>query len=211
VESAGSDEQSKLPWIAIGISTIALAFSLLSYFDKGKTAVASAPTPAPAPVAATSSASASETGQPPDLSTMTPREAADRLFNRVMSANESGNSAEVTQFTPMALQAYANLGTLDDDALYHVGLIDMTGGDVKATREQIDLLRKDDPKHLLAYMLEYQIAEHDKNKDAAAQTYKAFLSAYEAEIATGRPEYQDHMKNIESFQKAAKAGAAAKK
>ena len=60
------------------------------------------------PVAPQSSMSAAprQAGNPVDLSTMTPRDAADRLFNRVMSAEENGDDAQAKQFAPMALQAY---------------------------------------------------------------------------------------------------------
>ena len=73
---------------------------------------------------------------------MSPRQAADRLFNRVMAASENGDTAEALQFAPMALQAYDNLGTLDNDARYHVALLHLTAGDIKSARVQIDLLRQ---------------------------------------------------------------------
>jgi len=142
---------------------------------------------------------------------MTPREAADRLFNRVMAAVESGNTAEVTQFTPMALQAYENLGTLDNDARYHVALIHMAANDTQGARKQIDMLRKANPDHLFGFMIEHQIAERNGNKSSAAQAYKSFMEAYDREIGVGREEYQEHIKSIEGFQKAAQASVAGKK
>ena len=60
-------------------------------------------------------------------------------------------------------------------------------------------------------MLEHQIAERSGNKDSAARAYKAFLAAYDAEIATGREEYQDHLNTIERFRTAAQASVAGKK
>jgi predicted Zn-dependent protease len=111
----------------------------------------------------------------------------------------------------MAIQAYDNLGTLDNDARYHVALINMTAGDIKSARVQIDKLRQSVPNHLLGIMLEHQIAERSGNKDSAARVYKAFLAAYDAEIAKGRAEYQDHMSSIDRFREAAKASMAGKK
>lgn len=142
---------------------------------------------------------------------MSPREAADRLFNRVMTASENGDTEEALRFTPMALQAYENLGTLDNDARYHVALLHLTAGDTKSARAQIDLMRKSIRDHLLAFMLEHQIAEQSGKQDSAAQVYKAFLAAYAAEIVAGRPEYQDHQSTIESFRKAAQASVAGKR
>jgi predicted Zn-dependent protease len=142
---------------------------------------------------------------------MSPRQAADRLFNRVMAASENGDSAEALRFAPMALQAYNNLGTLDNDARYHVALLHLTTDDTKGARVQVDLLRKSVPRHLLGFMLEHEIAERSGKQDSAARAFKAFLAAYDAEIATGREEYQDHLNTIERFRKAAHAGVAGKK
>jgi len=188
----------------MGIATIALIVALVALFDEGRNPVARAPLVSPW------ASSVPAPGQPPDLASMSPRDAADRLFNRVMAASENGNSAEALRFTPMALQAYANLGTLDNDARYHVALLHITAGDISSARAQIDLLRKSVRNHLLAFMLEQQIAEQGGKKDSAAQAYKAFLAAYDAEIVAGRPEYQDHLKSIEGFRKAAQTGGAGK-
>lgn len=197
--------QTVAPWAAIGIASIALIVSLVSWFNR------SGDVAAPAPISASSVASAPALGQPPDLSNMSPREAADRLFNRVMAANERGDSVEALRFAPMALQAYDNLGGLDNDARYHVALINMTADDIDGARVQREMLRKSVPNYLLGFMLEQQIAERNRNKDAAAKAYKAFLAVYDAEIAAGRAEYQDHRSSIEHFREAAKASVAGKK
>jgi hypothetical protein len=62
------------------------------------------------------------TGPAPDISQMSPRERFDRLFNRIMSAAERRDSAEVGRFTPMALGAYAQLDRFDADARYHAAV-----------------------------------------------------------------------------------------
>lgn len=197
--------QTIVPWIAIGIATVALLVSLMAWFGRGDSAARPAPMSSPA----TSMGPAS--GQSVDLASMTPREAANRLFNRVMIANESGNTAEALKFAPMALQAYDGLGGLDNDARYHVALIDMTTGDIDGARVQIKMLQRSVPNHLLAFMLEHQIAERNGNKDAAAKAYKGFLAAYDAEIAKQREEYQEHMGSIKRFRAAAQAGVEGKK
>jgi tetratricopeptide (TPR) repeat protein len=193
------------PWIAIGIATIALFVALLSWFGRGDGAA----TPAPSSLPMTSAVPAP--GQPVDLASMSPGEAANRLFNRVMVASESGNTEEALKFAPMALEAYDNLGTLDNDARYHVALLHLTLSDIKSARVQIDKLRQAVPNHLLAIMLEHQIAERNGNKDGVARAYKAFLAAYDAEIAAGRVEYQEHQGSIEHFREAAQANVAGKK
>ena len=196
--------QTIAPWAALGIATVALIMSVVSLIDQDQRAAPPVPVtlPLPPPV---------PTGQAVDLSSMTPRQAADRLFNRVMVAHERGDTAEARQFAPMALEAYERLGTLDNDARYHVALIHMTVGDVENARVSLDKLRQSVPNHLLGIMLEHQIAEHNGDQASAAQAYKAFLAAYETEIAAGRTEYQDHRGGIERFRQAAEASMAAKK
>jgi len=142
---------------------------------------------------------------------MTPRQAADRLFNRIMTAAERGDTEEALRFVPMALQAYDLLGTLDNDARYHVALIHMTAGDVQSARAQIDSIRQSAPNHLLAIMVERDIAERSGDQDGVTRAYKSFLAAYDAEIAAARPEYQDHWSGIERFRKAAEASVAGTK
>lgn len=205
VTPAAWSAQTIAPWVALGIAAIALAVALLSLFNRSNGAVA--PTPLFPPLYSTAPA----TGQPPDLSSMSPRQAADRLFNRVMAASENGDSAEALRFAPMALQAYDSLGTLDNDARYHVALLHLTTGDSKSARVQVELLRKAVPNHLLGFMLEHQIAERSGKQDSAARAYKAFLAAYDAEIAAERAEYQDHLNSIERFRKAAQTSVAGKK
>lgn len=133
------------------------------------------------------------------------------MFNRVMAASEKGNTAEALQFVPMALQAYNNLGTLDNDARYHVALLHLTAGDIKGARAQVDMLRKSVPKHLLGFTLEHEIAERSGKPDGATRAYQAFLAAYDAEIAMLREEYQDHHNTIERFHQAAQTSVAGKK
>ena len=48
-----------------------------------------------------------------DLSSMTPREAADRLFNRVMTAVAADDSTEVVSFLPMAIRSLELAEPLD--------------------------------------------------------------------------------------------------
>jgi len=192
-------------WVALGMASIALAVAVAALFSRDNVAVA------PEPVFPPLSSTVPMPGQPPDLASMTPRQAADRLFNRVMTASENGDSAEALRFAPMALQAYNNLGTLDNDARYHVALLHLTQNDSKGARVQVDLLRKAVPNHLLGFMLEHEIAVRSGKQDSVARSFKAFLAAYDTEIAVDRVEYQDHLKNIERFLTAAQASVAGKK
>ena len=198
--------QTIAPWAALGLATVALITAMWPRIERGRDA-------AP-PTAVQFSESVPEAfstpGQPPDLASMTPRQAADRLFNRVMIARENGNTEEALQFAPMAIQAYDRAGPLDNDARYHVALIHMTVGDMKSARDQLDKLRQSVPNHLLGFMLEREIADRSGNKQGVARAYKNFLAAYDKEIAAARVEYQEHKSGIERFREAARAGTAGK-
>src|SRR6266851_9970493 len=65
---------------------------------------------------------------PPDISQMSPEERATRLYNRVMTLHTEGKADSAEFFLPMALQAYAMLPALDVDARYHIGVLDLSGG-----------------------------------------------------------------------------------
>src|ERR1041385_5881115 len=76
----------------------------------------------------------------PDISQMSPEQRANRLFNRVMMLAESGKQDSVEFFLPMALGAYAQLPALDADARYHVGMLELAGGNANAALAQADTI-----------------------------------------------------------------------
>lgn len=139
------------------------------------------------------------TGQPPDLSTMTPREAAVRLFNRVMMADEQGNSAEISQFAPMAIAAYDQLDVLDLEAIYHVGAIHAATGNSEGAEEAIERLREAVPDHLLASILEHRLAMDAGDQARAERAIERFRAGYDEEINVDRSEYRDHVRSIDHF------------
>jgi hypothetical protein len=129
---------------------------------------------------------------PVDLTTLTPRESADRLFDRVMFASQRGVQDTALFFAPMALQAYGFLGDLDPDARYHVGLINIVLGNHDAALAQADSLARSVPTHLYAAVLRAEVAETQGDTDALHRAWRTFRDNYEAEIAAARPEYAAH-------------------
>jgi len=176
----------------IGIAVIGSLAGIIYLAISNNAGVAPPPMSAPANSAPPSASSV-------DLSSMPPREAADRLFNRVMAADEQGNRQVVVQFAPMALQAYDLVENLDADAHYHIGLINAATGDLDNVRKQVEILKQFSPNHLLGLMLEYSLAEQSGDQDAAAKATSAFKAAYALEISAERPEYKAHMNSIEKF------------
>jgi tetratricopeptide (TPR) repeat protein len=152
------------------------------------------------PAAQTSArTSPTSSGQPPDLSTMTPREAAIRLFNRVMMADEQGNADEVAQFAPMAIAAYDRVENLDLEAIYHIGLINAAAGDPEKAWEVVERLRAVVPEHLLASVLEHRLATEENDQAKAERAIERFKAAYDEEIKVDRREYRGHQRQIDQF------------
>ena len=175
------------PWLIAGGAITALVAVLVVVALRDGNSAASGTQPVPA---TTSGAAAV------DLSSMTPREQADRLYERIMRAHERGDTNEIRFFKPMALQAYARLGALDDDAHYHIGLIHALTGDPAAALARADSMSEG---NLLALMLRQQVAMAVNDAAASQRAYRAFLANYERELATNRPEYAAHRSLIESF------------
>lgn len=182
-----------LPWAIAGAAVVALGGGFL--YLNGRDA---AP-PAAAQQASPFAGGAAGGRAAPDISSMTPREQADRLFERIVMAHERGDTGEVRFFRPMALQAYQQLAPLDHDARYHVGLIHTLTGNPEAALAQADSITADEPGHLLAAMLRQRAAIALGDAAGGRMAYRDFLASYEAEVAANRPEYQAHEPVISAF------------
>ena len=140
-----------------------------------------------------------------DLSSMTPRQRFDRLFERVMRAAERGDAAEAGQFLPMALMAYGQLDSVDQDARFHAALLQAQGGGWPAARALTDTMLAETPGHLLALLVQEAAAGMAGDSAAARAVRDRFLAAWESEIGSGRPEYEDHRAALDEFRARAEA------
>jgi hypothetical protein len=146
-------------------------------------------------------------GVAPDISNMSPRERADRLYNRVMTAAESGDSSRVGFFGPMAIQAYGLLGPLDVDGHYHLGMIQLVSHDYSGATSQADSIVRMNPANLLGAALKAEIATRKGDAAARKRAYRDLLANYDREIASGKSEYADHRDMLERMHtEARKAG-----
>lgn len=139
------------------------------------------------------------TGSPPPL-TGTPREQADRLFNRIMQAREVGDSAEMRRFVPMALMAYEQAAPLDDDGLYHLALVQLAGQQLADARATAQNILERNPNHLLALSVAADAASAAGDSAAAKQFYTRIVQAYPAESTRDLPEYRDHARILPDIQ-----------
>lgn len=147
---------------------------------------------------------------PPDISRMSPAERATRLYNRVMSLHAQGKTDSAEFFLPMALQAYGMLPTLDADARYHVGVLDLAGGNPPAALAQADTIRRGMPGHLFGFMLRARALELERDTAGARQAYRAFLQNEAAERARKRSEYEEHTHTLDAFHSQATAATGGK-
>lgn len=137
----------------------------------------------------------------PDISNMTPEEAANRLFDRVMRYASEGKPDSAAMFAPMATLAYERIGPLDSHARYDIGTIYSVIGDAAAAGAQADTILKAEPNHLLGLLLATRASELNKNPGAAARFRSRFNAALAAERAKNLREYTDHQQEIDAAAK----------
>jgi hypothetical protein len=134
---------------------------------------------------------------------MSPEERANRLFNRVMILAQAGKDDSVRFFLPMAIGAYAQLPAVDLDTRYHIGLLQLAGGEPAAALAQADTIQRAVPTHLFAYVLRAHAYQQQGNRPAERRAYGDFLRHESAELARNRPEYTDHKDALTAFHAAA--------
>jgi hypothetical protein len=191
----GTVSRDRTPWVVAALAMAGLMAVLLIMLVRKSPGAA-----APAEVAGSSNASGEA---PPDISNMSPRERFNRLYNRIMTAAQSGDEATVTRFTPMALMAYAQLDTIDADARYHVALLKVHTGEVDASRALADTILAQNPGHLFGYIIRGTVARFRKDQPELKRAYADFLKRYDAEMKAARPEYAEHQTSLDDFRKAA--------
>ncbi|MGZ3333235.1 MAG: zinc-ribbon domain-containing protein [Gemmatimonadaceae bacterium] len=136
------------------------------------------------------------TVQAPDISSMSPAERADRLFNRVMRLSSEGKADSAAFFGPMALGALEALAPLDAHRRYDVGLVSLVTGDVASAKAQSDTILVQRPTHLLGLALAARAADARGDAAASRSFRRRLLAAESAEKARNLPEYTDHAADI---------------
>ena len=144
---------------------------------------------APAPPAAVGPAAGPS---PPDLTSMSSREAADRLFDRVMRAESADNATEVVQFLPMAIAAYGLVETLDADGRFHWALLHLMGQFTVEALENAEETLSQQPDHLFGLATAGDASLALGDSASAREYYRRWWDAYEAERAKNLVEYQEH-------------------
>lgn len=177
-----------LPWWIAGAAmfVVIMILGVSAVRPAGPSAPTGAATVAPGAV-----------GAPPDLSQMTPIEAADRLFDRVMRSVSSGDSAQAQQFLPMAINAYDRARPLTHDGLFHLSMLNRTAMNLEAALDNALEVLEEDPNHLLALAAAAEAAIELGLGDEAEGHYRRILDVYDAEVSRGLEEYEMHSRIVD--------------
>jgi hypothetical protein len=141
----------------------------------------------------------------PDISTMTPRDRADRLYDHVMRTQNEGKLDSMQFFARMAVDAYGSLPERDLDARYDLGRIAEAAGALPVAAAQADSILGRAPTHLLGLILAASVAERSGNDERAREMRQRLLQSAESERRKSLPEYQRHEREIEGALAAARA------
>ncbi len=140
-----------------------------------------------------------------DLNSMTPREAADRLFQRVMQAASAGDSLGAAQFLPMAIQAYDRARPLDLHGLFDLSTLQRTAGDFAGGLATAEEGLADDPEHILLLYAAAEATREAGQGAAAREFFQRIVDNYDAELASANLDYQAHSDMMPSIREEAAA------
>lgn len=126
-----------------------------------------------------------------DISKMTPREAADRLFDRVMRTISAGDTAGAMGFQPMAVQAYELAEPLDMDGLFHLALLQQLA-DASAALATAKRMLQTEADHVLALGVAAEASATLGDSAAAREYFQHLLRVYDVQFAKSLPEYDAH-------------------
>ena len=197
-----------LPWILSGLALVAFAVALTIFVQgQAETRVGDMLVTGALPQAERVNPDGTPVGGAPgagpggiDLGSMSPRQAADRLFDRVMREDEAGNEAQAQQFATMAIQAYGMLppAEIDTDAQFHLALLNLVLDDADAADREADLILALDSEHLLALSIKARAADTRGDTAGRIAAYHRFLDALPGGLTSGKPEYQMHDNMLEA-------------
>ena len=195
-ERSSSGLGNALPWAVAAIAILSLiALAAGQRFSRS-----------PRPDAATAAATPLG-GQPraPDISSLTPLERAERLYDRIMATVERGQVDSARFFLPMAVQSYQALAPLTIDQRYDLGRLGEATGDGALAAAQADTILRQQPQHLLGLVLSFRAARLRGDDASARRTLSQLARIAEQERRRQLPEYLLRQADIDSALAAARA------
>jgi hypothetical protein len=200
---AGGDGNAVARYVPWAVAGVALVAAVAYFAGQGNGSDAPAQTAAAtdagaAPFAPFANGAAGGASGAPDISSMTPRERAGRLYDRIMRYAEQGKKDSLATFAPMAMASFEMLGAeLDLDARYDYGRVASEVGAVDVAAAQADTILRQSPTHLLGLSLKARVATLRGDAAGATNAWQAFAAAKDAELKKNLPEYQMHATDIE--------------
>jgi hypothetical protein len=146
----------------------------------------------------------------PDISSLSPQERADRLYNRVMLLATQGKTDSVQFFAPMALTSYQMLSPLNADQRYDMGRIGEVAGALPLAKAQADSILRENPNHLLGLILEARLALLAGDSAQLHSYERRLIASEKTELAKKREEYVRHADDITNALQQAKKSLAGK-
>lgn len=199
--ASGAPSRSILPW-AVGIVAVLALVIVVAVQQRDVAPSADASVNVPLDGGAGGGAPFAGGGgagvRAPDISSMSPRERADRLYDRVMRLASEGKGDSASFFATMASQAYELLGTLDDDLKYDHGRMAEMAGDLATAQKEAEAILANNPDHLLGLILSARVAELKNDSATRAKMYKKLLAVEKTEQAKAVEEYTRHKGDIDA-------------
>jgi len=205
--AGGGGGATYLPWAIGAIAMLAVAGYLVNQNSSTATAGATAMAGGALDPSAAPFASGGGGGVAPDISQMSPRERAARLYDRIMRYVEEGKKDSAQFFAPMAMGSFEALaGEMDVDARYDYGRVASETGNFAVAIAQADTILTAAPTHLLGLSLAARTATLQGKPADADKVWKKFLAAKNAELQKKLPEYEMHAADIERATRLAGGG-----
>jgi len=139
-----------------------------------------------------------------DISQMSPREAADRLFDRVMRTISAGDTTGALGFQPMAVQAYELVGDLDLDGMFHMALLQQLSDPAAALATARKMLEAE-PDHILGLGMAGEASSAMGEQATAREYFEHLLRVYDVQFARNLVEYDAHRNLMTQFKASAEA------
>jgi len=197
VPLTGRGPSSRVPWIIGGAAAAALLVLVVAQSLNTESSPPLAPS-------ATVSGDASPL-RAPDISQMSPRERAARLFDRIMRLDEEGKRDSVQLFASMAIPTFQSLQPLDAHVRYDLGRVAAVAGELDLAQAQADTILTARPQHLLGLILAAITADRRGDATAAHRFRSRLVAAEPGERAQNLEEYQLHDADIRAAVAAARA------
>lgn len=127
-----------------------------------------------------------------DLASMSPGDAADRLYNRVAMALAARDSMEVLNFLPMALDAHELARPLTAVRVFRLSFLQRVALEFDQARATAEAGLEAHPNHLLLLSSAAEASREAGDQDAARRFFEQMLSVWDTEIGSDNLDYRDH-------------------